>query len=98
MQVERISDVYTCSRMISEDELFNVLESGFTKEALEEQLQKSVFNEFIKEGLFKVGNTYILTSKEFDEEPKDETGKPLGKIKRVVYNIFEIEVQREYDR
>jgi hypothetical protein len=26
--------------MISEDELFNVLESGFTKEALEEQLQK----------------------------------------------------------
>lgn len=93
MQIERISDVYACSRVVSQEELFNLTESGFTKEALEEQLQRSVLNEFIKEGLFKVGNTYILTSKEFDEEPKDETGKSLGKIKRVVYNVFEVEVQ-----
>ena len=93
MQIERISDVYACSRVVSQEEIFNLTESGFTKEALEEQLQKSVLDEFIKEGLFKVGNTYILTSKEFDEEPKDETGKSLGKIKRVVYNVFEVEVQ-----
>ncbi len=93
MQIERISDVYACSRVVSEEQLFNLTESGFTKEALEEQLQKSVLDEFIKEGLFKVGNTYILTSKESDEEPKDETGKSLGKIKRVVYNVFEVEVQ-----
>lgn len=93
MQVERISDVYACSRVVSQEELFNLTESGFTKEALEEELQKSVLDEFIKEGLFKVGNTYVLTSKEFDEEPKDETGKSLGKIKRVVYNVFEVEMQ-----
>ena len=93
MQVERISDVYVCSRVVSQEEFFNLTESGFTKEALEEQLQKSVLDEFIKEGLFQVGNTYVLTSKEFDEEPKDETGKSLGKIKRVVYNVFEVEMQ-----
>lgn len=93
MQIERISDVYACSRIVSQEELFNLTESGFTKEALEEQLQKSVLDELVKEGLFKVGSTYILTSKEFDEEPKDETGKSLGKIKRVVYNVFEVEVQ-----
>ena len=93
MQVERISDVYACSRVVSQEELFNLTESGFTKEALEEELQKSVLDEFIKEGLFKVGNTYVLTSKEFDEEPKDETGKSLGKIKRVVYNVFEVDMQ-----
>ena len=93
MQVERISDVYACSRVVSQEELFNLTESGFTKEALEEELQKSVLDEFIIEGLFKVGNTYVLTSKEFDEEPKDETGKSLGKIKRVVYNVFEVDMQ-----
>ena len=93
MQVERISDVYACSRVVNQEELFNLTESGFTKEALEEQLQKSVLDEFIKEGLFKVGNTYVLTSKEFDEEPKDNTGKSLGKIKRVVYNVCEVEMQ-----
>ena len=93
MQVERISDVYACSRVVSHEKLFNLTESGFTKEALEEQLQKSVLNEFIKEGLFKVGNTYVLTSKEFDEEPKDKTGKSLSKIKRVVYNVCEVEMQ-----
>lgn len=93
MQVERISDVYACSRVVSQEELFKLTESGFTKEALEEQLQKSVLDEFIKEGLFKVGSTYVLTSKEFDEEPKDKTGKSLGKIKRVVYNVFEVEMQ-----
>ena len=93
MQIERISDVYACSRMVSQEELFNLTELGFTKEALEEQLQKSVLNELIEKDLFKVGSTYILTSKEFDEEQKDETGKSLGKIKRVVYNVFEVEVQ-----
>ena len=97
MQIKRISDVYSCSRVTTQEQLFNMTESGFTKEALEEQLQRSVLNEFIKEGLFQVGNTYILTSKEFDEEQKDETGKSVGKLKRVVYNVFEVEVQNARD-
>jgi len=97
MQIKRISDVYSCSRVTTPEQLFNLTESGFTKEALEEQLQRSVLDEFIKEGLFKVGNTYILTSKEFDEEQKDETGKSVGKLKRVVYNVFEVEVQNARD-